>query len=53
MLAVLSDEDEGVTEAVRRDAEIESNANAAISLAELDSYIQRRRKSIPAADGQE
>jgi hypothetical protein len=40
---VLSDEDEGVAEALRRDAEIEADPAQAISLAELDSQIQGRR----------
>jgi hypothetical protein len=53
LLAALSDEDEWVTEALRRDAEIEGNASAAISLAELDSYTQSRRKCVRAADDRE
>jgi putative addiction module component (TIGR02574 family) len=40
---VLSDEDEGVAEALRRDAEIDADPNQAISLAQLDSEIQSRR----------
>jgi hypothetical protein len=40
---VLSDEDEGVAEALRRDTEIEADPAQAISLAELDSHIQGRR----------
>ncbi len=40
---ILSDEDEGIAEALRRDAEIEADPNKAISLAELDSLIQGRR----------
>ena len=40
---VLSDEDEGVAEALRRDAEIEADSPKAISLADLDSQIQSRR----------
>ncbi len=40
---VLSDEDEGIAEALRRDAEIEANPAQAISLADLDSQIQGRR----------
>jgi len=40
---ILSDEDEGVAEALRRDAEIEADPSQAISLAELDSQIQGRR----------
>jgi putative addiction module component (TIGR02574 family) len=41
--AILADEDEGVAEALRRDAEIESDPEKVISLAELDSQILRRR----------
>lgn len=41
---VLSDEDEGVAEALRRDAEIDADPAQAISLAELDSKIQSRRR---------
>ena len=41
---ILSDEDEGVAEALRRDAEIEADSAKAISLAELDSQIQGRRR---------
>jgi len=40
---VLSDEDEGIAEALRRDAEIKSDAKQAITLAQLDSQIQKRR----------
>lgn len=40
---ILSDEDEGVAEALRRDAEIELDPAKAISLSELDSHIQDRR----------
>ena len=41
--AVLSDEDEGMGEALRRDAEIDADPNHAISFAQLDSQIQSRR----------
>jgi putative addiction module component (TIGR02574 family) len=41
--ATLSDEDEGVAEALRRDAEIEADPAQTISLAELESEIQGRR----------
>jgi hypothetical protein len=34
---VLWDEDEGIAEALRRDAEIDANPDQAISLAQLDS----------------
>ena len=40
---VLSDEDEGVAEALRRDAELDADSDRTISLAELDSHIQSRR----------
>ncbi len=40
---ILSDEDEGIAEALRRDAEIEANSAEAISLTELDSHIKGRR----------
>ncbi len=40
---VLSDEDEGVAEALRRDAEIDTDSSQAISLAQLDSEIRNRR----------
>ena len=40
---ILSDEDDGVAEALRRDAEAEADSSQAISLAELDSHIQGRR----------
>ena len=41
---VLSDEDEGIAEALRRDADLETNPDQAISLAQLDSQIQNRRR---------
>ena len=40
---ILSDEDEGIAEALRRDAEIDADPNQAISLAQLDSHIQEFR----------
>ena len=40
---VLSDEDEGIAEALRRDADLEANPDQVISLAQLDSQIQNRR----------
>ena len=40
---ILSAEDEGIAEAVRRNEELEADADQAISLAELDSHIQARR----------
>lgn len=42
--AVLSDEDEGIAEALRRDAEIEADPAQAIALSELDSRIQGRHR---------
>jgi putative addiction module component (TIGR02574 family) len=41
--SVLHDEDEGIAEALRRDAELEANPSMGISLEELDQRIQRRR----------
>ena len=40
---VLSDEDEGIAEALRRDAEMNGDPNQAITLEHLDSQIQSRR----------
>ncbi len=41
--SVLHDEDEGIAEALRRDAELDSNPLAGISLEQLDRQIERRR----------
>jgi hypothetical protein len=41
--SVLHDEDEGIAEALRRDAEFESNPSIGISLEQLDQQVQRRR----------
>ena len=41
---VLSDEDEGGAEALRRDAEIEADRNQLITLTQLDSQIHSRRR---------
>ena len=41
---ILSDEDEGIAEALRRDAELDADPGLAISSAELDAYIRNRRK---------
>ena len=41
--SVLHDEDEGIAEALRRDAEFEANVATAMSLEELDQQIQHRR----------
>lgn len=40
---VLSDEDEGIAEALRRDAELDANPHEAISLSALDDQINCRR----------
>lgn len=40
---VLSDQDEGVAEALRRDGEIEANPDQAISLAQLEARVKSRR----------
>jgi len=42
--AVLSDADEGVAEALRRDAELDVDRDQAISLAQLDSHVHGRRR---------
>jgi hypothetical protein len=42
---VLHDEDEGITEALRRDAELSAETSSAISLKELDERIERRRET--------
>src|SRR5581483_7759758 len=41
---ILSDDDEGIAEALRRDAELDADPGLAISAAELDTYIRNRRK---------
>lgn len=41
---VLSDDDGGIAEALRRDAEIETDPSQAISLEELDSLVRGRRE---------
>src|SRR5438477_9333234 len=41
--AVLSDEDEGIAEALRRDTDLDANPDRAISLEQLGSQIQSRR----------
>jgi hypothetical protein len=40
---VLHDDDEGMAEAERRDAELEADSSLAISLTELDEKIRHRR----------
>ncbi len=41
--AVLHDEDEGIAEALRRDAEFGTNPAAGVSIEQLDQEIARRR----------
>jgi len=41
---ILLDEDEGIAEALRRDAELDADPGLAISAAELDAHIRNRRK---------
>jgi putative addiction module component (TIGR02574 family) len=41
---MLSDDDDGIAEALRRDAELDANPGLAISLAELDADIRNRLK---------
>jgi putative addiction module component (TIGR02574 family) len=40
---VLHDDDEGIAEALRRDAEFEGNPSLGLSLEQLDQQIDRRR----------
>jgi putative addiction module component (TIGR02574 family) len=40
---VLHDEDEGIAEALRRDAELEANPVGGLSLEQLDRQVERRR----------
>ena len=42
-IAVLHDEDEGIAEALRRDAEFEANPSLGMSLEEPDQRIESRR----------
>ncbi|HEY5913797.1 MAG TPA: addiction module protein [Verrucomicrobiae bacterium] len=41
---VAYDEDEGVAEALRRDAELDADPTQAMALRDLDSHVQQRRK---------
>jgi putative addiction module component (TIGR02574 family) len=41
--SVLHDEDEGIAEALRRDAELEANPSLGMTLEELDQRIENRR----------
>lgn len=40
---VLHDEDDGIAEALRRDAELDTNSTLGVSLEKLDQQIDRRR----------
>ncbi len=42
---VAFDDDDGVAEALRRDAELDVDPAQAMTLREMDSHIQQRRKS--------
>jgi putative addiction module component (TIGR02574 family) len=41
---ILSDQDDGVAEALRRAAELDAHPERAISFEELDTFIRSRRK---------
>ena len=41
---VLHDEDEGVAEAIRRDADLDANPASGISSEQLDEQVRRRRR---------
>ena len=43
--SVLHDKDEGIAEALRRDAELNANPSSGISLEQLDQQVERRRRS--------
>jgi putative addiction module component (TIGR02574 family) len=42
---VVVDDDEGVAEALRRDAELDADPSQGITLEELDSQIKQRRRA--------
>ena len=42
--AVLEDEDEGIAEALRRDAELDAHPEMGITLEELDVRVRNRRR---------
>jgi putative addiction module component (TIGR02574 family) len=42
---VLADEDDGVAEAVRRDAELDADPSQAMTLNDLDARVEQRRRS--------
>lgn len=41
---ILSSDDEGIAEALRRDAELDADPNTGVSPAEFDAFIRNRRK---------
>lgn len=41
---ILTDQDEGIAEAVRRDAELDNHPEQSLSLEQLDSAIHNRRR---------
>ena len=43
--AVLADEDDGVAEALRRDAELDADPAQGMSLEDLDKRVEQRRRS--------
>ena len=43
--SILHDKDEGIAEALRRDAELNANPSSGISLEQLDQQVERRRRS--------
>ena len=51
--SVLHDEDEGIAEALRRDAEFEANPSLGMTLEELDQRIENRRAdaACPSSEG--
>lgn len=42
---IIAEEDEGIAEALRRDAELQADPSQAMSLEELDASITQRRQS--------
>ena len=44
-IEVLADEDDGITEALRRDADLEANPTQAISLTDLEEQIKNQRSN--------
>ncbi len=42
--SILHDEDDGIAEALRRDAELETHPESAISLEQLDRQVEARRR---------